>query len=156
MNPDTTSESQRFIAQNHAKHNKRYAKAVALIGVAVLAGVVIGVGASAIYYKKYYHRIPPKTDAIVESVMGHMNGLLSLKTDEAAKIKGILDTHLGEVDDIRKQAFADSQKVFDRMREDVAEILGPERSKKWEEFKKERWGNKKHRGGRGGGMGRRM
>lgn len=46
------AESQRLIAKHHVPQGRRYAKAVALMALAVLAGIIIGVGGTVLYFNK--------------------------------------------------------------------------------------------------------
>lgn len=154
MNSESkVSESQRLVSRIHASHKRRYAKAVGLILVAVAAGALIGFGGATIYFKKSFHRVPPKPDAIVDSLMEHMRNNVKLEPGEEKQLKEIMERGITEVDGIRKASFEDSKAVFNKMNEEVEEVLGPDRYKIWEEFKNKRWGEK-WRSGKGKHKGR--
>lgn len=145
MNPEESkvSESQRLITRMHATQNKRYAKAVLLILIAMAAGIVIGAGGAVVYMKKHFHRVPPKPEAIAQAMMEHMHSILKVAPDEETRIKEIIDKHMTEAEQIRKKSFADSRPVFEKMNAAIEEVLGPERFKVWDDDKVRRWGDKK-------------
>lgn len=148
MNPDSkvTSESQRFIARTHASRKKRYAKAIALILVAVAAGVVIGVSGSIMYFKSYYHRVPPRRDAIAQSIIGHMQSVLKLDHEEQVNLKSIIDSHMSELEEIRKVSSNNTRQLFYRMNDEIEKVLGEDRYKVWDDYKVKLWGDKhRHR-----------
>lgn len=156
MNPDSNaSESQRVISQIHSSQNRRYTKAVGLIVLAVLAGAIIGAGAAMIYFKKSYHRVPPRPEAIVQSLIEHMHNVLKLEPDEETKLKEIIDRNFTEVNAIRETSREDTHNVFARMGEEIKTVIGPERYQAWDEYTTKRWGDRK-RGGRRGHGNRKM
>lgn len=147
MNPErpSPSESQRYIARAHASKNRRYAKAIGLILVAMAAGALIGVSGSIIYFKNYYHRIPPKRDAIAQSIITNMQSVLQLNAEEQTRLKGIIDNHMAELDDIRRASSNNTRQLFNRMNDEMEAILGEERYKTWEDHKVKLWGAKHRR-----------
>jgi uncharacterized protein YneF (UPF0154 family) len=137
------TDSQRLIRQHYAAHNKRrYAKAVLLILVAVLAGVVIGVGGTLLYARNKLYRLPPNPRAIGEAMLEHMRGLVALTPDEETEVKGIIDEHVDEVDALRKSSFATIREVFRRMNGKIETVIGPDRMKVWREDKEKRYGRR--------------
>lgn len=147
-NDTTVSESQRLIRQHHASHKKQYAKAILLILVAVVAGVVIGVGGTVLYFKNKMHRVPPHPKAIGEAMLEHMHGLMTLNPDEEARVRVIIDEHVGEVEAMRKESFQNIRDVFTRMHGKLETVLGPERMKIWQADREKRFGDKRKYGDR--------
>lgn len=138
-------ESQRFIAMHNARTGRRYAKAVGLMLLAVLAGVVIGVACSVLYFNKRMHRPPPKGEAIAKSIVNRIDSLVKLSPDEERRLTVIADARMKEVDAIRRNSFGEMRKVFDTMSGEIAEVIGPERAKVWNEYRDKRWGDKRGR-----------
>lgn len=129
------TESRRMLAQRHSAKNRRYAKAIAFIAVVVLAGVVIGVGGTVIYFNRKAHRGPPRPEAISEAMLNRMRDLFSLTPDEEKEIKTIVDARLREVEEIRKSSFQEVRNVFEAMDDDMAEKIGRDRVQKWKDYK---------------------
>ncbi|MCD8140797.1 MAG: hypothetical protein LUE17_13635 [Planctomycetaceae bacterium] len=138
------SDSQRIIVSHHAKREKkRYAKAILLLLLAVLAGVVIGVGGTLVYIKNKFHRRPPSPDAVAEMLTRHMHEAVTLQGDEDSRIRDIIDDHMSEVDAMRRSTFRDFRTVMDRMNQQIAEVLGPERYALWVKERERRFGKRK-------------
>lgn len=136
-------ESQRFMAMHNARTGRRYAKATALMLLAVLAGVIIGVGCTVLYFNNRMHRPPPRGDAIAAAIMKRLDELVKLTPDEERRLREITDVRMKEVDGIRKGSFADIRRVFDVMHGEIGEVIGPERAKVWTEYRDKRWRNKR-------------
>lgn len=125
------SESQRFVMEHRAARKRRYLKAVILIAVAVLAGFVMGVGASIIFSKGRFHRIPPNPRAIGVKMIEHLKGVVTLSDDEEKRIVEIMENHVANVEALRDA----SRDAYIGMMDDVESVLGPERAKAWKEYK---------------------
>lgn len=137
--PDTpVAESQRLIARHHASQGKRYAKAVALMALAVLAGIIIGAGGTVLFFNKKLHRVPPRPDAIAQAIVNRLQELVTLTPEEEAKVQAIVDARMKEVDTVRKNSFRDIRGVFESMDDDLKPILGPERLQVWKDYKEKR------------------
>ena len=131
--------SQQLAAVHHnAARKRRYAKAVALILVAVLAGVIIGVGGAVLFLNKKMHRVPPRPEAIADAMINRVGELVTITPDEDARLRVIAHEHMNEVDEIREQSFEDMHVVFRRMNDQVDTLLGPERAKVWKEYRDRR------------------
>ncbi|MDR1744431.1 MAG: hypothetical protein LBS30_01610 [Planctomycetota bacterium] len=144
MTAGETTTSQRLIRQQHAARKKRYAQAVALIVLAVLAGVVIGVGGTVLHFRNTMHRIPPRPKAIGDAMIGHMRGLIATTPEEERRVREVIDSHLEEVDAMRRESFRAIREVFGRMDAPLESILGPDRMKIWREDRERRF-SRKHR-----------
>jgi len=138
-NSAATAASQRLIREHQSAQKRRYAKGVALIILAVLAGMVIGAGGTLLYFKNKMHRIPPKPDAIADAMMKHLRGLITVNPDEEARVREIFDAHLVEVDAMRKESFQNIREMFRKMDGEVEAVIGPERAKIWREDKEKRF-----------------
>ena len=126
------SDSQRFISRKHqAREKKRYAKAILLLLLAVLAGVVIGVGGTLLYVKSKFHRRPPKADAVAAMVVGCIRESVTLNPEEERRLTAIVDERMQEVDALRRSSFDTFRNAMQQMNEQIAEVLGPERNAKW-------------------------
>lgn len=135
-------ESQRFMAMHNARTGRRYAKAVALMLLAVLAGVIIGVGCTVLYFNKRMHKPPPRGEAIADAIMNRLNLLMKLTPDEEGRLKEITAVRMREVEGIRKDSYADIRKVFETMHVEITDIVGPERAQIWKEYRDKRWKEK--------------
>jgi hypothetical protein len=145
------SDSRRLLFRRHRDQAKRrYLKAVLLLVAAVLAGVVIGVGGALLYLKNRYHHRPPRPDAVAGIMLERMRGLMTLDSDEESRLRIIIDSHMNEVDAIRRQSFGEFRAVIDRMNEEMVEVIGPERHAKWKAYTEKRFG-RKHGDDRDGG-----
>ncbi len=127
------SESKRLLARHNAIHGRRCWKALALLALAVLAGAVIGAGGTIVYFKKKMHKVPPRPDAIAGAMMERMQALVAVDPGESEQLKGIINSHMREIEVIRKGSFQEIRGICKRMDEEVAKVLGPERAGKWEE-----------------------
>lgn len=137
------SDSQRFISRKHqAREKKRYAKAILLLLLAVLAGVVIGVGGTLLFIKNKFHRRPPKPDAVAEMVVGRIRESVTLNPEEEGRLSAIVDERMREVDAMRRSNFDSFRGVMERMSDQIAEVLGPERSAKWDVDKEKFFGKR--------------
>lgn len=139
------AESQRLIAKHHVPQGRRYAKAVALMALAVLAGIIIGVGGTVLYFNKKLHRVPPRPDAIAQAIVNRLRELVALTPDEEKSVQAIVDVRMKEVDDIRKNSFQDIRDAFDNLDEDLTPIIGAERVQKWKDYKEMRSKEKRRR-----------
>ncbi|MCD8351303.1 MAG: hypothetical protein LUC93_11910 [Planctomycetaceae bacterium] len=138
------SDSQRVIVSHHAaREKKRYTKAILLLLVAVLAGVVIGVGGTLVYIKNKFHRRPPSPDALAEMIKKNIHEAVTLQAGEDDRIRDIIDEHMSEVDTMRRATFREFRTVMDRMNVQIAEVLGPERYAIWEKERERRFGKRK-------------
>ncbi len=139
------SESKRLLARHNSIHGRRYWKALALLALAVLAGVVIGAGGTILFFKKKMHWVPPRPDAIAEAMMQRMESLVEVNPHEGEQLRGIIDSHMREVEGIRKGSFQEIRGVCKRMDAEVSKVLGPERGKIWDEAKAARAAERRRR-----------
>lgn len=134
-----TGASQKLAAAHHnAARKRRYAKAIALLLVAVLAGVIIGVGGAVLFMNKRMHRVPPRPDAIADAMVNRMGSMLSITPDEDARLRAIAHNHMKRVDEIREKSFDDMHGVFRLMNDEIDTLLGPERAGVWKEYRDKR------------------
>lgn len=141
MNEDSavSTASQRLIREHQVARKRRYAKGVASIILAVLAGMVIGVGGTLLFIKNKMHRIPPKPEAIANAMMDHMRRVVSITPEEETRVREIFDAHLTEVAAMRKESFKNTREMFRKMDGEVETVIGPERAKIWREDKEKRF-----------------
>ena len=137
------SDSQRLLARRHAVRKRRWVKAVAFVLLFIVAGGVIGVGATLLYVRNKMHRVPPKRDAIVASMVEKMGERVPLTKDEEKRLTDLMEGYFDEIEDVRKESFQSVKAIFKRMDESIESVLGPERFKVWYEYKEkkmaERW-----------------
>ncbi len=136
------SDSQRLLRQRYAAGKRRYAKAVFFLVVAVVAGIVIGVGGTLLYARNKMYRLPPNPKAIGDAMLGHMRGLVALTPEEETAVKSIIDRHVDEVDAMRKASFETIRGVFQRMNDQIEQVIGPDRMKVWRDDKEKRYGKR--------------
>lgn len=137
------SDSQRFISRKHqAREKKRYVKAILLLLLAVLAGVAIGVGGTLLFIRDKFHRRPPKADAVAQMVVGRMRESVTMNPDEERRLTAIVDERMREVDAMRRSSFDSFRDIMERMNEQITEVLGPERTAKWEVDKEKFFGKR--------------
>lgn len=139
-----TRTSARLSHRRHA-HSKGW-KSWLIAGVCLLlvlaAGVVIGVGATVIYFERRDFR-PPRPADVGKTILDRMADTVNLSSDERSRISGIVDKRMATVETLRKESFERIRGEFDEMRNDIDEVLGPERSARWEEEVKKRMGERK-------------
>ena len=137
------SDSQRLLARHHAVQKRRWIKAIAFVSLFVAAGVVIGVGGTLLFFKNKMHRVPPKRDAIVASMVEKMGERVTLTRDEEKRLGELMEGYFDEIEDVRKESFQSVKAIFKRMDQGIESILGPERFKVWYDYKEkkmaERW-----------------
>lgn len=146
----TLSDSQRLLARHQSVRKRRWIKAVLFVLLFVVAGVVIGVGGTLMFIKGKMHRVPPKREAIVASILEKMREQITVTSDEESRLTEMLEGYMDEMDEVRKGSFQRVKAIFRRMDEDIKTVLGPERFSVWFEYKEkkmERW----RRDDRGGG-----
>ncbi len=145
MSELSVSESKRLLARHHAIHGRRYWKALALLTLAVFAGVVIGVGGTVLYFQKKMHWVPPRPDAIAGAMLERMQSLVNVNPQEGEQLKGIINSHMREVEEVRKGSFREIRGVCKRMDAEVAKVLGSDRAKIWELDKEKRAAERRQR-----------
>lgn len=137
------SDSQRFISRKHqAREKKRYVKAILLLLLAVLAGVAIGVGGTLLFIRGKFHRRPPQADAVAEMVVSRMRESVALNPEEERRLTVIVGERMQEVDAMRRTSFDNFRGIMERLTEQIAEVLGPERAAKWEVDKEKFFGKR--------------
>ncbi len=149
MNAEPTTAgdrpSRRIDAAEHHRHvverkRRNYIKAAAILLVVMLAGVIIGAGGTLYMVKRRMHRQPPKADQIGKSILERMDSTLSITPDEKVRLEQIVAEHMAEVETVRRDTMARIRQEFDVMNDAIDQVLGPERSEKWEADKRERYG----------------
>ncbi len=132
-----TTASQRLIRRQHAARKKRYAQAVALIALAVVAGIVIGIGGTVLYFGKTAHR--RGAGAIADAMFARLDGLVSLTPEEAPRVREAIDACVRDVSDMRRKRFEEIREAFRNMDGPLESILGPERTKVWRDYRESRF-----------------
>lgn len=137
----------------HAKGWKSWLVAGLCLLLVLAAGVVIGVGATVIYFERRDFR-PPRPAEVGKTILDRMGDTVSLSSDERTRISDMIDARMATVESLRTESLERIRGEFDEMRNDIDEVLGPARSAKWEEEVKKRMGERKrHRRGRDGERG---
>lgn len=139
----SSSPSKQFDAQhrlNARKNRRTYLKAGLFLFLAIIAGMVIGVGVTLLFIKSRMHMQMPKADQIGRSVLKRLRETVELTDDEKSRLEEIILSHMIEVDKVRTESLNAISLEFDEMNEQVDEILGPERSAKWEADKRQHYG----------------
>ncbi len=121
-----------------AAKKRRRTKAVLFVLLFILIGGVIGAGATLLYMKSRFRRIPPSRDAIVARMIGSMKTRVDIAADEEKRLAELLESHFDEILDVREQSFRSMQEVFRRMDAGVESVLGAERFGVWNRYKEER------------------
>lgn len=137
-------------ASVHLRHHvspvsrrRKYVKAVVILTLAVVAGFAIGVSTAVFYMKKTMFPRRPSTDTIAKEMVERMNTEVGLTAEERTRIDGIVRSHMEEVDKVRKSSFNLIWDQMDKMGVSVNEVLGPDRSRKWEDYKDKHFGHKR-------------
>lgn len=152
---DTTKEgagasppSARLSARHAPGKRTGYGKALLLLLLAVLAGVIIGFGGAVIYFEKKMYRMPPRPDALATAIVDRLDSLVQLNPDERKRLAVIADTYMQEVESVRKKSFEEIRGVLDKMHGEVGEVVGPERAKIWKDYRDKRREERRHSRGK--------
>lgn len=113
--------------------------------VCVVSGVVIGAGLTILHYKDKTIPRPPPTREMAEHILKHVNSTVNLTGGENERVQAIIQNHMESVRQIRRESWQSIGKQFDAMNQDVGEVLGPERRRKWQEAVEKRWPKRKRR-----------
>lgn len=142
----TSTSSARISARLHkpaASRRRRYLKAGLLLLFALIAGIAIGVSSTLMYFKNKFPRKRPTTEEVAQGILERMEKSVALTPDEHDKIAGIIKFHMNEVDRVRKESFNVLFDEMDKMSDNIAEILGPERNDVWEADKDKHFGEER-------------
>lgn len=131
------ADSRRMILRQRSARKKRYAKAVALLVLAVVAGIVIGIGGTVLYFGKTAHRRGAR--AIADAMVARLDSLISLTPEEELRVREVIDARLEEVDAMRRRRFDEIRGVFRNMDGPLESILGAERANVWREYSEKRF-----------------
>lgn len=121
------------------KSRSAYVKAAVLLLLALAAGVVIG-AAGALFFVKKRMPPPPKAMQIGRSILERMEETVQLTPDEKKRLEEIVVARMTAADAVRQESLKSIRSEFDDMNDSIDEILGPDRSEKWEEAKKKQYG----------------
>ncbi len=122
----------------------RYWLAVLLLLLAVAAGVVIGVGGTIVYFDRKTFPARPKTEEIPGLIISRMREFFPVDSEEEGKLEGVIRSRLGEVARIRDTSRNDIREQFEGMGGEMERILGPDRYKTWDDYRKKRMGESHH------------
>lgn len=117
---------------------KRFAKAACLLLLAVLAGVVIGVGGTILYFQSST-KSKRGTSAIADAMMRRLGGLVTLTPEESARVRAVVDSRLEKIAELRKRRFKEIRQVFLDMDAPMEEIIGKNRMDVWKAYRSERF-----------------
>lgn len=134
--------SQRLHAMAASRSRRRW-KAALFIVLLVLAGAVIGVGATVVYFKSRMYRRPPRTQDIAKSIVERVDQAVGLTPEEAAILQERTDRVMSQVEVIRRESFGRMQEIFDDASEELRKQIGDDRYAKWEKYKDEHMGRKR-------------
>lgn len=142
--PAAESQTLHFHPKRHKKGRAWLWVVVALL--CVIAGGVIGGGVVMMYIKTRTFPKPPDSTEMADKLTERMTNVVSVAEDENAVIREIIVRHMEAVRQIRRESFDNIRDQFDAMREEVGEVLGPERKEKWiEEMDRHRPKGRRHK-----------
>lgn len=128
---------------SHSKGWRTYLVAAVCLFLALAAGVVIGVGGTIIYFKRRDFT-PPPPDRLGKTILDNLKATVDLSAAENDRISAMVEARMLEVERLRRESLDRIRGEFDDMRDDIDDVLGPDRSAKWEEYVKRRMGERKH------------
>lgn len=125
------------VGRGAACRRRGYLWAAALLLLALLAGIAIGVSATVLYFEKHVPRKGPHRtpEQIAEGLLTRMEKTVSISAAERAELLKVVAGTMHNVNDIR-DGFSDQMRdVFSAMNVHVERILGKDRYAKWDEEK---------------------
>lgn len=129
----------------HPKHRparRRYLLAVLLLALTLLAGAVIGVSLTVVYFEKRPPR-PPRPEDVGKALVDRMSEFLALSEKETKDLRAVVDRRMKVVKEIRDESWLAIREEFDALSEEVRELVGGERYAKWEAERNKRFGDKR-------------
>lgn len=149
--------SLRLAADRAASKRRNYLLAGALLALALVAGLIIGVASTVLYFEKnlpdHKPRRGPKT--MTESMLSRMEKAVTINDAEREELREVISDTMVEAHTVREEYSDRMRAAFADMNVDIARILGPERYEKWGEAKhayfteqakrdKRHWYNRRH------------
>lgn len=133
--------SQRIARSERKRRN--YYVAAGLLLLVLLAGVAIGLSVGIIYFSKKGHPPPPKPAAIGKAIFTRAQEVLKPSAQEQTELEQIVSRHMDAIDKIRKTSWEAILDEFSDMNEEIGKVVGPERSRKWDDDRRTRFGDKR-------------
>lgn len=124
------------------KGRKRFAVWLAAALLLFAAGCVAGVGVTVLWFKHNRLIGPPRPSDIAASIMNRIDEVLDLTGDERARLEAIVGRRMANVDSLRQRSFADIRAEFTAMSEEMDAVLGPDRSDRWHDDLRRRFGHR--------------
>jgi hypothetical protein len=116
-----------------AKPKKRRWAKVLLGIVILLCGIIIGAGGTAAGMHKLIHRVFEHPEELPEMITTRMEKKLNLTREQAVEVKGILDTRIGNIQEIMREVHPRIHGELMLLRDEIDEVLDEEQGKKWRE-----------------------
>ena len=126
-----TTESARLQARLAHRGRRPYLLATVLLVIALLAGMVIGVGGTVIYFERRGRPKPPSPEEVGRKLVKDIGDFLDLNETEKERMREAIVARMQKVAEIRKQSWENIQEQFDALSYENEDILGPERYGKW-------------------------
>lgn len=130
--------SVRLAAAGRAASKRRnYLLAGTLLVLALLAGMIIGVSSTVLYFERHLPDHKPRRGpkAMTDSMISRMEKAVSITDAEREELRQIVTDTMLEVHAVREEFSGRMRVAFEDMNVDVARVLGPERYAKWDEAK---------------------
>lgn len=144
------------VRPKHRSARRRRLLAVLLLALTLVAGAVIGVSLTVVYFEKRPPR-PPRPEDVGKALVNRMSEFLALSEEETENLRTVVDRRMAVVKGIRDESWLAIRGEFDALSEEARELIGAERYAKWEAERNKRFGDKREgppgHGRRGGHRG---
>jgi Spy/CpxP family protein refolding chaperone len=127
-----------------------------LSGLVILAaGVTLGIAGTLLVVGPESPRPPMPPNMAAGLMLGRFRDELNLSPDQVEQLKGILETRMKKLDEIRLKARPEIEEQLELMKSEISEVLTPEQQNRWQEIMERlermfRRGMRRGPGGRGG------
>ncbi|MCL2001373.1 MAG: hypothetical protein FWG74_08060 [Planctomycetes bacterium] len=142
-----SSSARRAPPPPRSGRGRRYWLAVLALALALAAGVIIGASGAILYMERMNYSPRPNSDEFLKIFLSRMEELIVLTAEEKAAVDRTVRPRFQQMERLREEFRDEIRGQFEDMSEEVREVIGPERYKTWEEYRKKRFSDRRHQGG---------